>query len=208
MFLSRVEMAWDVARNPYEYHRQLWRLFPGDPAEPRRSADEPRHGFLFRVEDCRPGCPVRLLLQSRRRPESAAGVHLIGVREVHPRPLRDQRLVFSLTANPIKTIVDAERDLKPGKKSAKCRVPLISQDDQLGWLRRKLAVGANVETAGVHPHPPVFFRRGNRVGKIVTVTFEGLLRVTDPGAFVALLESGVGPAKAFGCGLMLVRRAS
>ncbi len=28
----------------------------------------------------------------------------------------------------------------------------------------------------------------------------------EPTAFVGLLENGIGPAKAFGCGLMLVRR--
>jgi CRISPR system Cascade subunit CasE len=37
------------------------------------------------------------------------------------------------------------------------------------------------------------------------VTFEGLLRVTDGNAFVSLLKNGIGPAKAFGCGLMLVK---
>jgi CRISPR system Cascade subunit CasE len=40
----------------------------------------------------------------------------------------------------------------------------------------------------------------------VPVTFEGLLRVTDGNAFVSLLKNGLGPAKAFGCGLMLVKR--
>jgi CRISPR system Cascade subunit CasE len=29
--------------------------------------------------------------------------------------------------------------------------------------------------------------------------------VTDPAAFAALLVQGLGPAKGFGCGLMLVR---
>jgi len=39
-----------------------------------------------------------------------------------------------------------------------------------------------------------------------TVRFDGLLRITDPDAFRATLIRGIGPAKAFGCGLMLVRR--
>jgi CRISPR system Cascade subunit CasE len=56
------------------------------------------------------------------------------------------------------------------------------------------------------PHPPLFFRRGNRGGKITAVTFEGVLNVLDPAALVLLLQNGIGPAKAFGCGLMLVRR--
>lgn len=207
MFLSRVEIPWDRARNPYEYHRQLWRLFPGELREPRRSAEESRNGFLFRVEEHRPGRPARLLVQSRRAPHATPSIQVIGAREVHPRPSLGQRLAFLLTANPIKTIADAERDAKPGKKSDKCRVPLIREDDQREWLLRKLAVGAEVEAANVLPHPPLYFRKGNRGGKLVTSTFDGVLRVRDPNALAMLLENGIGPAKAFGCGLLLVRRA-
>ena len=206
MFLSRVEIPWELARNPYDYHRQLWRLFPGELREPRRGAEESRNGFLFRVEEHRPGRPARLLVQSRRAPQATPGVHVIGAREVHPRPSLGQRLGFLLTANPIKTIADAERDAKPGKKSDKCRVPLIREDDQREWLLRKLAVGAEVETADVLPHTPIYFRKGNRGGKLVTSTFEGVLRVRDPDALAMLWENGIGPAKAFGCGLLLVRR--
>ncbi|MHB1353416.1 MAG: type I-E CRISPR-associated protein Cas6/Cse3/CasE [Thiobacillus sp.] len=40
----------------------------------------------------------------------------------------------------------------------------------------------------------------------MTCTFEGILRVEMPEQLASLLENGVGPAKAFGCGLLLVRR--
>ena len=86
MFLSRVEMPWDVARNPYDFHRQLWRLFPGEARENRKTDAEPRLGFLFRVEEHRPGKEARLLVQSRRKPEAAAGLVLVGTREFHPQP--------------------------------------------------------------------------------------------------------------------------
>ena len=46
----------------------------------------------------------------------------------------------------------------------------------------------------------------SRGGKLVTATFEGVLHVRDPDRLAALLENGIGPAKAFGCGLLLVRR--
>jgi len=36
--------------------------------------------------------------------------------------------------------------------------------------------------------------------------FEGLIEVTDPALFLARLPDGFGSAKAFGCGLMLIRR--
>lgn len=206
MFLSRVEVPWDAARNPYDLHRQLWKLFPGEAREARSSSEEARQGFLFRVEEHQPGRPARLLVQSRRTPEAVPGLALVGTREFHPQPVAGLRLSFLLTANPVKTITDWQRDIKPGKRSETCRVPLIRDEDQRDWLTRKLAGAATVEAVTVLPHSPIYFRKGNRGGKLVSVTFEGVLRVEEPAMLATMLENGVGPAKAFGCGLLLVRR--
>ncbi len=206
MILTRAEIPWPLARDPYKHHTQIWRLFPGEPKEPRRTGEEPRQGFLFRVEDNGPGRPARVLVQSNRPPVPADGVTLIGSREVHPKPAPGQRLAFLLTANPVRTIKDAEAEQKPGKRRDTCRVPLIQEDQQRAWLARKFAGAAEIEAVSLLPHQPLFFRRGNRAGKLVTLSFEGVLRVQDPAQLVGLLENGIGPAKAFGCGLLLVRR--
>ena len=39
-----------------------------------------------------------------------------------------------------------------------------------------------------------------------TLDFEGALEVQDPTAFLSGIAHGFGAAKAYGCGLMLVRR--
>ena len=39
-----------------------------------------------------------------------------------------------------------------------------------------------------------------------TLDFEGLLTVSDPGTFLSSIVRGFGAAKAYGCGLMLIRR--
>ena len=209
MILSRAEIPWPAARDPYQHHRMIWQLFPGEPREARRDDAEPRQGFLFRVEDNKPGQPARVLVQSRQRPCPADGVVLLASREVEPQPSAGQRLAFLLTANPVKTIKDTQAEQKPGKTRDTCRVPLQKEDDQRAWLARKLNGAAEVEAVSVLPHQPLFFRRNrrdNRAGKLVTVSFEGVLRVQDPALLVTLLENGIGPAKAFGCGLLLVRR--
>ena len=46
----------------------------------------------------------------------------------------------------------------------------------------------------------------DRGGKLATVTFNGVMKVSNPARLIELLEKGVGPAKGFGCGLLLVRR--
>lgn len=43
--------------------------------------------------------------------------------------------------------------------------------------------------------------------RIGVLDVEGTLRVRNPAAFVSAIGHGFGRAKAFGCGLMLVRRA-
>ena len=39
-----------------------------------------------------------------------------------------------------------------------------------------------------------------------SLDYEGVLTVTDPDRFLGMLKSGMGKARAFGCGLMLIRR--
>ncbi len=53
-----------------------------------------------------------------------------------------------------------------------------------------------------------FFKgKGTKPITFNTLDFNGILTVTDPDTFIKeSLYKGIGPAKAFGCGLMLVRR--
>jgi CRISPR system Cascade subunit CasE len=48
-------------------------------------------------------------------------------------------------------------------------------------------------------------KRSNQM-RIATLDFDGVLEVTDPVVFLAALKMGFGRAKAYGCGLMMIRR--
>ncbi len=48
-------------------------------------------------------------------------------------------------------------------------------------------------------------KKGRKAG-FSSVDFDGILEVTNPEDFSTALFNGIGPAKAFGCGLMMVRR--
>ena len=52
-----------------------------------------------------------------------------------------------------------------------------------------------------------FSRHRTEAGRIGVFDLRGLLSVTQPEMFLARLAGGFGRAKAFGCGLMLIRRA-
>ena len=49
-------------------------------------------------------------------------------------------------------------------------------------------------------------RTGGEPAEIGVLDFEGCLTVDDPERFLAAVTCGVGRARSFGCGLMLVRR--
>lgn len=199
MYLSKVWINWHWAKDPYQLHRAIWQLFPGRP--------ENQRDFLFRVEELQKGRGAAVLLQSQQAPESAEVANVLASKE-YTLPLNQgARLRFRLRGNPIKSIKD-QRERRNAKGEIKtCRVPLIHEQEQLEWLARKLEMGAQVETARVVDERPMYFRKSENAGKIKPVCFEGILVVKDAELFKGLIEQGIGPAKAMGCGMLSIAPA-
>ena len=200
MYLSKIIVSGAACRNPYEIHRVLWKLFPED-AEASRD-------FLFRVEQS-DRMSAAILMQSVREPETASSATRILACREYPLSLQvGQRLRFLLVANPVKMINDEGGRKNAAGEPKKCRVPLIKEDDQRAWIERKLQDTASLESLVIDPVFPLRFRKGkeDRAGKIQPVGFQGVLSVKEPDAFVGLIQSGIGPAKAFGCGLLSLAR--
>lgn len=204
MYLSRVRLMPGRLDNAWEWHRALWTLFPGIERKPNESAP-----FLYRMERMNLAQGAEVLMQSAIEPKQlSARAQLLAVRQFDPKPSEGQMLAFRLTANVTKAIRDKD------KPERKIRVPLIKEEQQRAWLERKLGEAAsNIRNLHIQRHPPLYFRKGQRPGKIVTVSFEGEFVVDNVQTLSRLLKgdadhpSGIGPAKAFGCGLMLIRRA-
>jgi len=207
MYLSKVLLTGAACHNPYEIHRVLWKLFVphkcGDGPFCPENAEASRD-FLFRVEKS-DGGQAEILMQSMREPVLAhKEVRLIACREYGLSLHTGQILRFLLVANPIKTI-DDEHDRKNAKGEAKkCRVPLVDDGEQRTWLGRKFVQCAHLESLEVDRKPPVYFRKHKEhiAGKIQPVMYQGTLTVQDPVAFQEIVQQGIGPAKAFGCGLL------
>lgn len=213
----------DVHRDladPVELHRTLLRAFPSHlGAEPRRAA-----GVLYRLDAGPSG--ALLVLQSKLAPalaELPAGYFLSETDErlpdvgwpAHPRidevdpgafAVAGARLVFRLRANTTRKIDTRTRP--DGQTSNGRRVPVRGDDGRLAWLaRRGERDGFRVLEARVREERP---QRGRRSGADLThagATFDGLLQVTDVVAFRKAVETGIGPAKAFGFGLLSIRPA-
>jgi CRISPR system Cascade subunit CasE len=189
MYLSRCILDGRAAVNPYDVHRHLWDLLSSQP-----EADRP---FLYRVENNGGPSAVNLLLQSQVPPANESRhVRVLGTKPMEIRVREGTALRFLLCANPIKRLSEA-----------RCRVPLIRDEDLTAWLARKMDGACLLETAAVEGKKNVYFRKKGMAGKLVTVTYAGILKVRDSQGLSALVRSGIGPAKSFGCGLLSLARA-
>lgn len=198
MYLSRLLIAGEHLRNPYEIHRSLWSAFHDAPDQTR--------DFLFRVEQCSTR-QVQVLMQSQRQPEvKVAILRLIASKYLELNLAEGSQLQFLLIANPVKTIADEQGRLDSNGEVKKCRVPLIKEEEQIAWLKRKLDGAALVNMIEVEKQLPLYFRKGSKPGKIQPYAFKGVLQVTDASTLKDLMQQGIGPAKAFGCGLLSLAR--
>lgn len=209
-FFSRVQFPGTaMAAGDYGLHQALWRLFPGDPGLER--------DFLFHQLRDRPDtCYV----VSRRAPRSCQEWS-IQTREYCPTLRLGQLLEFALRANPTVARVrkgqrsarhDVVFDARRRAQASGATLSLAEAEQTAGseWLAcRAEACGFNLEQLRVSGYLRRAFRKGQRGRTIVcsTLDYQGILRVTDPERLAQVLLDGVGPARAFGCGLLLVRRA-
>lgn len=120
-----------------------------------------------------------------------------------------QRWAFRLTANPTRYVT-------PQDGGRAKRVAHVSVPHQEQWLTdRAAASGFRVWEAPAHDGStsPVltltrrsvqqFTRRGSdRPVTLAVAQFDGVLEVTDVDALRDTLVTGIGPAKAYGCGLL------
>ena len=194
--------------SPNDMHKTLWRAFPEqDAGGPGR--------ILFRVEPADPDSPhpPTILVQSEKHPDWSAlpreylESHSITSLEFTAEPTgngdgvllrRDDRFRFRLMANPTKKL--------DGRRHG-----LYREDEQRDWLNRK----ASDNGFKVVPHSLLVVPQGTIRSNVKDerrrswfgVRFEGRLQVADPEAFIAALLKGIGPAKAFGFGLLSIAPA-
>jgi CRISPR system Cascade subunit CasE len=232
MYLSKLVLNlrdWQVRRDLadcQELHRTLLRAFP-DGAADNIAGARARCGLLYRVEVDRLSGTVAVLVQSALEPDwsrlpagYAARCAWKPITAAYEAITVGMRLRFRLRANPTRRIArarDAEETRWVGK-----RVQLFREEDQLAWLARKgqahgfrlVQVRAvpdrPVSAVQVAPEGVVTGRRtsGGQVHPLTfgSVLFEGELEVTDAATFRAALVHGIGPAKAYGFGLLSVAR--
>ncbi len=181
----------------YELHRTLMSAFPAQlPADER---------VLYRVEEAPRQAYAKALVQSQTRPEWHQAERLNDMRYLQrlpavksfaPQAQAGLRLHFRLQANP--TVK------RQGKRCA-----IYGERELLAWLARK-GEAHGFEAAALDVRCVKLGKLyGNRRGRRQTwhaVQFDGVLRVSQPQAFLDGLHRGIGSGKAFGFGLLSVAR--
>jgi len=191
--VGKAEAAVLRLHDSYAWHRRLWLAFPGRDGETR--------SFLFRVDDKHDAFRILLLSPHPPAPQAWGAWQ---VAEVRSSFLAHERYLFQVRANPTvkRFVFDEAMALKKNGR----RTGIYDQEGLLGWLQRK-AAHSGFEVLECCPGPPIhgYFVKDGRRGKHIGVDFKGVLRVTDRGAFERAFRAGVGPAKAFGFGLLMLR---
>ena len=97
-------------------------------------------------------------------------------------------------------------------KTTRPSTQAIVEEAGLEWLKSRAKTGgfsfdnSSVRIDGYQPKTSGR-KKGNKEIRYNTMDFRGILTVTDSEHFSNTLMQGLGKAKAFGCGLMLIRRA-
>lgn len=212
------DAAHDWARGAYEAHQWLWRFLPAPPGTPR--------SFLFRRRDV-DGLP-RFYVVSDREPAAPTAHWQVQSKAYAPELVAGDRLAFDLRANPVVTTRNAagkvaRHDVVMQEKTRllkerglpnwaawstpdKPTMPELVQGRCSAWLLKRcdaLGVTLDAESLRVEGYEQQRGKAGEL--RFSTVDLSGHLRVLEPAALQRALYGGVGHAKAFGCGLLLVR---
>ena len=212
-------LAGAIPANAYAEHQAVWRLLGVDDAQPR--------DFLFRREE-QAHRPTFYLL-APREPVDTSGLWSIQTKPYRPQLSEGQRLAFSLRANPTRTRkasddpddkrryrddvvmqakrAEAEQQPDPARRASQAELVqrvgpkwLADRSERCGFALEELLVD------GYFQHR--IYKRGNKEPiRISSLDYQGVLRITDLAAFEKALFQGIGPAKGFGCGMLLIRRA-
>lgn len=220
MFMSRISLSPDanvrdvaaVANGgAYADHRLMWGFF----GQERSDRD-----FVFRRMERRNR--PSFLVVSQRQPMSDLSPWTVESKPYDPQLRAGDELVFSLRANPVvrrreddgrqrrhDVVMDAKQSLNESRPDDRVPMHALIAEASGSWLLARadrLGFELDGSSLSCDGYRQRRVRRRGRTISFSTVDIDGLLRVADPERFRRTLFRGIGPSKAFGCGLLLVRR--
>lgn len=197
-----------LCHGAYAEHQWLWRFFPSAEGTPR--------DYLYRRAD--QGQTLRFYVVSQRPPVPFTEAWTVRTKPYSPQLDVGHELEFELKANPVVTRqLDGKHKRHDVVMDAKCRAQAegaqsvsshaLMQSACSAWLKSQgTKHGFSIEEEDLLVEGYVQHSAKQGRLRFSSVELRGRLTVTQPDAFHSMLVRGLGHAKAFGCGLMLVRR--
>ncbi|MGV1099709.1 type I-E CRISPR-associated protein Cas6/Cse3/CasE [Thiovibrio sp. JS02] len=221
-WLARVDISAESARaermfDNYAWHRKIWECFPNMPDANRT--------FLTRIDPLEGAFRVWVLAAVEPVCPAWCPAESFALKEISPTFLSHRYYAFDLRANPTKALAQRDEQGQPlmtaaGKRKRGKRVPLVKPEELKAWLVRKGQVrcrgmATKQDIPGgfrvVEEHPldisPMvesYFRKKEQNAYHGGVQFRGVLEVTDREHFIQTYQAGIGSAKGFGFGLLLL----
>lgn len=225
MYMSRITLRpgadqslqfWRLAAGQGQQdHKFIWQLFSDGPDRKR--------DFVFRRLDDERGAPGYLAVSARQPQED--NMWRTRVKPYRPKLRQGQRLAFSLRVNPVVSrrdengkqhrhdvVMDRKKQLEAQevpREQWPSQAELVQEAGVQWFVDRAEDNGFQVEQGQVRAeaYHQVRFRKGSRAVSLSSLELTGLLAVTEPEKFIEALYRGIGPAKGYGFGLMLVKPA-
>ena len=196
------------------HHRLMWSVFSDGPERER--------DFLWRYDG-----RGRFLALSARAPGPSDLFRPHETKVFEPVLSIGDRLEFKLRANATKDRAAVGREPKDRRKDRRVDVVMdrlhkaagnaeraelrdeAAADAAHEWMTRQGAArGFKLHRTAVESYSTINLGRRRREGATIGILdLIGLIEVTSPEVFLSALAGGFGRAKAWGCGLMLIRRA-
>lgn len=222
-WLAKLNVEAEAARvhkifDNYAWHKRIWEdCFHREP--------DAKRDFLTRIDHVERTYRVWILAKRKPiRPPWCVPMDF-AVKEISPSFLSHRYYTFDLRVNPTKCVDHADGDGKVvlrqnGKHTKGKRIPIVKENELRNWLFRKAQVRCHDESTGadipggfriveerpleISPMMENHFRRRDDTAYHAGVQFRGVLEVTDQEKFIQSYQSGIGSAKGFGFGLLLL----
>ena len=207
-FLSQTEVRGERVLklglvDPYRLHQWIWEALPHDP--------DARRDFLFHSNVSND--KVHILLLSERIPVDSSDAQWRTI-ELSPTFLGHQAYRFRLRANPTRRCKAYDLERKQIKHR---RFAILDKEEIREWFLRKFADagceirvidddGNDILDFDATPPKRLRFAKGpHKKGTLYSVDASGSFFVKDEASFRAAFDAGIGPAKGFGFGLLLLQ---
>ena len=207
-------------------HRLIWTVIPPEvrtEVEQSRTAGTPKSAFLWRADRQR----GRYYLLGPK-PLEDSRLFTIETKPFEPALSPSDKLAFDLRLNAtVDRKVGVDSQGKAIRQRCDVAMDLLKAEAKIDRAGSRMSLAkeaacnwltTRAEECGFHLdldkltlegyRAERFARRGGKFGTLGVFDLKGALTITEPNSFLTRLRQGFGRGKAFGCGLMLIRRST